>query len=333
MPGNWRAPVKISRQVVTLLVGAGMALHAPANPVFAAPKSDILAPAFSLLLPGLDQWIEGDYRAASAYSGLWLVGGTVSAAAAQSLKERDVDLDKEEIGARDGDVRRLMLGSQISFAAGSFSALHAFRNAADSRRDGGQYSFLGAEVTVPDVALAPFRFEYLKRPSAYIPLGLISALAIYSSQAKSETMESVALKPVDLGFGGTFAYLAGTHEEALFRGWMMPVLREYVGGDVTSNILQSLAFAVAHRSTVSVPITQLILGYHWGYVTQRDGWTLGEAAFTHAWWDVIAFLAIYSKREIETSASIHGGTAHRRGAQFGGQAQPVLRLPPLTLRF
>ncbi len=307
----------------------------PAQVASAAPKSDIWMPAVSFLLPGLDQWIERDYGAAAAYSGIWLGGGFLASGASDSLKERDLDPKDNKIDARDGDVRRLMLGNQLTMAAGSFSTLHAFRNAVESRREQGQYSFLGEKVTVPDLAMAPFRFDYLTRPTTYVPLGIISALALYSAQSKSDKFENVALKPLDGAFAGSFSYLAGTNEEALFRGWMMPVLREYVATDIGSNIAQALVFSLAHRSQVDVPITQLLLGYHWGYVTQRNGWSLGEAAFTHAWWDVVAFLAIYSKREIDSSANIAGGASANRGRFRGepGNGRPVLRLPPITFNF
>ena len=320
------------RHTVTSLVVAGLILPAMSAPsAFAAPKSDIWMPAVSFVLPGLDQWIEGDYGAAAAYSGIWLGGGLLASEANKALKDRDLDSGKEtKYSARDGDVRRYMLGNQLTMAAGSFSTLHAFRRAVDSRREQGQYSFLSEKVTVPDLAMAPFRFEYLTRPTTYVPLGIISALAVYSAQSSSDKSENVALEPLDGVFAGSFGYLAGTNEEALFRGWMMPLLREYVAGDVTSNILQSLVFALAHRSQLDVPITQLLLGYHWGYVTQRNGWSLGEAAFTHAWWDVVAFLAIYSKREIDSSASITGGGSGRGQSVYG---RPVLRLPPITINF
>lgn len=273
-----------------------------AGPVRAEAKSDILAPALSLFLPGLDQWWEGEYRAAAAYSGIWVGGNFLAATAIDSLKRREVESGSEigtdeGLASRDGDVRRAMLGSQMAFAAGSYSTLHAFQNAVDSRRESGQYSFLGEKVTVADTVMAPFRVSYLSRSSTYIPLGIIGALAAYSVKSKTPGYVNVALRGTDYAFGAGYSYLAGTHEEALFRGWMMPLMREYVAGDTTSNILQSLIFALAHRGSVDLPITQLLLGYHLGYVTQRNGWSLGEAAFIHTWWDVIAFMAAYSKRE------------------------------------
>lgn len=307
---------------------------------FAEPKSDILAPALSLLLPGLDQWWEDDYSAAMIYSGLYLGGASIASGAATSLADRqeaDPDFNPDEdLDSRDNDVRRLLLGTQIAFAAGSFSTLHAFANAVETRKAAGQYSFLGEKVTVADTALAPFRFGYLTRPSTFIPLGVLGTLSALAIRTDSPEFEKVALTGTDYGFAGGFSYLAGTHEEALFRGWMMPVFREYVGGDTIANSLQSILFAAAHMGSVDVPIAQLLLGYHLGYVTEANGWSLGEAAFIHTWWDVIAFLTSFSVREKPKAAETAAFQASINGTRplMAKKAPlPVLRLPPLVIRF
>lgn len=315
----------IWRFLLTTLLALCLVSGISSAPVRAQPKSDIWAPALSLLLPGFDQWWEQDYGAAAAYSGMWLGGNALAVSGLKALQGRQDLSGSDRLSSRDGDVRRAMLGSQMAFAAGSYSTLHAFRNAVDSRREFGQYSFLGEKVSVQDTVMAPFHFSYLKSPNTYIPLGLIGALAVYTSQSHTEGYERVALRNSDVAFGGAFSYLAGTHEEALFRGWMMPLMREYVAGDTMSNVSQSLLFALAHRSTVAVPIPQLLLGYHLGYVTQQNGWSLGEAVFIHTWWDIFAFLASYSQKEIDQGASQRiGRTVFKT---------PVLNLPPLSLVF
>ena len=298
----------------------------------AAPQSDIWAPAVSVLLPGFDQWRQQEYSAAATYSGLWLGGGLLAASAKDAIEGRgDTEEQTDKAGidtridSRDEQYRRYMLGGQLSFAAGSYSALHAFRGAVESRRENGQYEFLKENVTVRDTVLAPFDFSYLARPTTYIPLGLMGALAVASARSEAEGYEKVALRGSDYAFGGVFSHLAGTHEEALFRGWMMPLMREYVAGDTASNAAQSLLFAVAHLGTNSTPIPQLLLGYHLGYVTQRNGWTLGEAAFIHTWWDVFNFLALYSRREVDLNASQRAGRTVLK--------TPVLNLPPISLVF
>jgi len=307
-----------------ILIAVGLA----STPVYAEPRSDIWAPALSLILPGFEQWRQEEYGAAAAYTGIWLGGGLLASSAEKAIKARDVPEEgakKTGIDSRDDTERRYMLGGQLSDAAGSYSALHAFRGAADSRREDGQYEFLRKKVTVQDTVLAPFDFRYLARPTTYIPLGLMGAVAVASVRLDVEGYQKVALRGSDYAFGGAFSHLAGTHEEALFRGWMMPLMREYVGGDVMSNASQSLLFALAHLGSNSIPIPQLLLGYHLGYVTQRNGWSLGEAAFIHTWWDVFNFLALYSRREVDRNASQRAGRTVLK--------TPALNLPPISLVF
>lgn len=310
--------------IARILIALGLA----STPVYAEPRSDLWAPAVSVLLPGFDQWMHQDYGAAAAYSGIWLGGGLVASSAKKAIEAR-VDAEGDgvnvKIDTRDDTERRYLLGGQLSFAAGSYSALHAFRSAADSRREDGQYEFLRDKVTVQDTVLAPFDFSYLARPTTYIPLGLMGAVAVASARSDAEGYQKVGLRGSDYAFGGAFSHLAGTHEEALFRGWMMPLFREYVAGDVMSNASQSLLFALAHLGSNSIPIPQLLLGYHLGYVTQRNGWSLGEAAFIHTWWDVFNFLALYSRREVDLNASQRAGRTVLK--------TPALNLPPISLVF
>ena len=98
-------------------------------------------------------------------------------------------------------------------------------------------------------------------------------------------------------------------------------MREYWDSDFWSNAAQSLLFAAAHLNTNPQPIAQLLLGYHLGYVTQKNNWTLGESIFIHTWWDVIAFSTIYHYKQAEPE-----NEAVQR-------LKPVLWLPPLQFAF
>ena len=79
--------------------------------------------------------------------------------------------------------------------------------------------------------------------------------------------------------------------------------------------------ASSHLNTNPQPIAQLLLGYHLGYVSQKNNWTLGEAIFIHTWWDVIAFSTIYHYKQAEPE-----NEAVQR-------LKPVLWLPPLQFAF
>jgi len=307
------------------------------------PRSDIFMPFFSFLLPGLDQWWEGQRGSASAYSGVAL-GSLVyvnNVARSNGLikdKGRDDEGDKNEdedhkdesensdgLTSKDLVKRKLMLGSQVYQVAGGFSAWHAFRTAAYTRQgDGpgqGQYEFLDYEETPGQVLLAPFDFSYLKRSSTLIPLAVGLGLAGLIMQAPHEGYQRDRFSAQDALFTSTYSFNAGTHEEAVFRGWVMPVMMESWQSPFWANVGQSTLFALAHLGTTPVPLAQLLLGYHLGEVTQKNHWTLGEAAFIHTWWDVIAFATMWQFRKVadkETAAAL---------------PPPVLWLPPLDWKF
>lgn len=290
------------------------------------PRKFWLFPALSMILPGLDQMIEGQWSYGLGYAGAFW-GGVIGQL--QQLDELQALVDSKRFGKLSDEekadelkfsevARRSMLASQISLASGSFSAYHAFRTAVRSQQPYGRFGFLKHEETLSDLLLAPFHFSYLKRPSTYVPLIVIASLWLAATELPPEHYAQRQLTSSDAFYSGAFSYLAGTHEEALFRGYLMPAMRESFSNDFWSNTLSSLVFAAAHLSTVQVPVTQFFLGWHLGRVTQNNGWRIGEAIFIHAWWDVIAFAMNYQFRYQE------GGDK---------KARLPLTLPPIALYF
>ena len=301
------------------------------------PRSVFWMPLVSFLLPGFDQWWEGQYLSAAAYSGV-AMGGLVyaqSVAAADNLvtdskkrkenaaNEQSESQEKEatdtSLDSKDVALRKYTLGTLVYQGAGGMSAYHAFRTAVRSRKALGQYEFLKYEETPLDVLTAPFHFEYLSRPTTFIPLGIGAALAYLMAVSEPpKDLEKSRLSSADWFFTGAYSYNAGTHEEAMFRGWLMPFLTQQGMSPIWANVSQSALFALAHLGTNSFPLPQLLLGYHLGYVRQKTGWRLGEAVFIHVWWDVLAFASAfsYSKKQTEAAARL--------------LPPPVLWLPPLT---
>ncbi len=225
------------------------------------------------------------------------------------------------IDARDETVRKYMLGQLLSQGASGFSVWHSFRSAVRSRQGRGQYAFLAKEETPLDLLAAPLHFEYLTRATTYVPLAVGAGLAaiILSSDAE-DGYEKAAFRSSDAFFTTAYSLNAGTHEEAFFRGYLMPVMSEYWGSPFLANLVQSSVFALAHIGSNPRPLPQFFLGLHLGSVSQRRDWTLSEAVFIHTWWDIIAFGVAYhyKRREPEGLASL---------------ALPVLWLPPFSVVF
>ncbi len=245
----------------------------------------------SVLLPGFDQWWENQNTQALLYSGSAIFGLGLAANAYAALENTPTS----DLTSRDDRVRSYMLGNQIYMSAGSFSAYHSFRSAVRTRQPLGQFGFLKKEETTDELLLAPFRFSFVKRPTTYIPIIGVALLAgLQLSNQTNGAFENNGFNVSDAGFAGGFSYLAGTHEEALFRGYLMPVTMEAWGSEFWSNTATALIFSLAHISGDNpVPWPQFTLGWYLGYLTQKNDWTLAESIFVHTWWDVVAFTATY----------------------------------------
>jgi membrane protease YdiL (CAAX protease family) len=299
------------------------------------PRSDIWVPAVSFILPGFGQFLNGEYTSGSVYAGLALGGyayaNRVRSAddiehARQLAEQRakvygDKDppsiLDQKGVG-----VRKYTLGQLVAQGSGGFSAYQSFRMAATTRRQQGEYEFLTRDETPMDIFGSIFHFQYLSRPSTLIPLAIGAGLAyLRVNSALPDNMVRDNYTSADAFFTASFSANAGTHEEAVFRGWIMPMLREQTGSDLWSNVLQGAVFAAAHLSTNATPLPQLLLGLDLGYISQRNGWTLGESVFIHTWWDVFAFWAQYQT------------TWKYAKSPLAAKALPVLWLPPLEWAF
>lgn len=252
------------------------------------PRSPIWPPLFSLILPGLDQWIEHQNDFALAYTGVAGVGTGIALANYDAAKSVTTD---SLLKSKDNGVRGYLLGTQMIQSAGCLSAFHSFRTAAATRP--GDYDFLTVEESPQDLVLSPFRSRYLSRWTTWVPLGLALAGTWYEART-DYVHRTPALTQSDVAYSGGFSYMAGVSEEALFRGWIMPLWAQTWGSPFWANTGQALLFAAAHLPSTSLPITQGIMGFYFGYLVQENQWTLGEAIFIHTWWDVIAFLGHYS---------------------------------------
>ena len=297
------------------------------------PRSDIFSPIVSFILPGFDQWWEGQYGSAAIYSGA-AIGGYVYANATstsnhysehqQQLKDeadRTGNPQESELDQKDITGRKVVLGELIAQGAGGMSAYQAFRTAVRTRQGHGQYEFLTHEETPLDIMAAPFHFSYMTRPTTYIPLAIGAGLAYLVVQSgPPDGMVRDGFSSADGFFTGAYSYNAGMHEEAIFRGWLMPVMREYWDSDFWSNAAQSVLFAAAHLNTNPQPLPQLLLGYDLGWISQNNGWRISEGVFIHTWWDVLAFASQYAYKQ-------------KAPAPVAAKIHPILWLPPVALFF
>lgn len=284
-----------------------------------ASASDITMPAISFILPGTGQLYRKQLVSGGLYAGLALAGINYSEQASRDI--RLSEKEKLDIGSQNTAVRKYILGLQVYQASGGMSAYHTFRSAVWQRQKYNQYKFLVKGDTPMEILTAPFDFKYLTRSSTYIPLLVGGSLSWYLATHPGPSFTRRTVNREDMVFSSAFSFGAGTHEEAVFRGWIMPVLHEQGLSAPIANVGQGLLFALAHLGNNNLPLPQLFLGLHLGRITQRNQWTLGEAVFIHTWWDVFAFLSSYHlyKKQPNQITNL--------------QTRPRLELPPLIVIF
>lgn len=288
-------------------------------------RSTFWVPFLSMVLPGFGQYYEGDYGYGAAYTGTAVAGYTYAAMTALEYEEatgKDLDELRDPFDANPPLYeKKIRLGEQVAMSAGSFSAYHSFRSSVQSYKDG-RYGFLGPGETPGELLLAPFRFDYLKRPSTIWPIALAGALHYLAMQQdwEAEDYQVVPLGQDGVFYTGAYSFNAGTHEEALFRGWLLPEMYVATGRhEFWTKASNALLFAVAHLGNIGTPIPQLLFGYYLSDLTMENNWRIGEAIFIHTWWDVFAFLTVHKLKD--------------RSAKNYKMSLAPIALPLLNMRF
>jgi uncharacterized protein len=257
--------------------------------------SVVLVPSLSFFVPGLGSYLDGDYIKGSKFFGYFLTGLGISTAAEERIddffKSGSLSFHHYQDLARESEIGRHMMKHSETL-----SLYDSFLSRAKIRKDSGEYTFLPENQNVESISKAPFDFTYLKRPTTYIPFAVAILLGAYTFKRSPEP-EGFNARPIDIASPGYTSYVAGTGEEAMFRGWMYPVLYQNTNSPLLSNFTQALVFAAFHGPEAYV---QFAGGLYAGWLTERNGFDLGEAVFIHAWWDFWIFAAELARRRTNT---------------------------------
>ena len=254
-----------------------------------------LLPIASGIFPGLGQWAYGEVADGALYSGIALAAYRDHQMTEKRLR---VGRSYRSLDSRDPTFRRYLMGRLLQQGVGGLSLYDSFRTAVIARQRDGYFAFYPRPDRVQDILKAPFAFRHLARSSTAIPLAVGAALHLYAHRRLPEepTRRRARLDREDLVYTSAVSYNAGTHEEAVFRGWLLPLLYEASGHQWFANGVQALAFGLAHRNTIAFPLFQTLAGVYLGSLTIQDQYRLEQAVFLHTWWDVIAIAASFASR-------------------------------------
>lgn len=267
-----------------------MSITASADEQTSESPSTIVVPAISSFVPGLGSFLDNDYSKGFKFLGYGVTGIGLSLLSQDKLDEFEKSDSTPFHHYRDlqsaKKIGEVMLGHSMML-----SLYDSFYSRAIKSKANNEYTFLPETQNTESVLKAPFNFAYLSRWTTFIPFSL-AILVGYNEFSEPPKPEKFELRPID-GIASTYiSYVAGTGEEALFRGWMYPVLYQNTGSHFASNLIQGTAFGFAHGPR---PYFQLAFGFYAGWLTQRNNFDLGEAIFIHAWWDFWVIAAEYAR--------------------------------------
>lgn len=250
--------------------------------------SQLLIPLASFVLPGFGQYVHGAPGTGAAFT-VTAVAGLAATTAGDAWG----DTWEDDLPRRRRD-QFADQGFAVFNTAGMLSGWDAFHRAVPALQAQGKYSFLGQRESVGDLLSAPFDHRFLGRWTTWVDLAqtaLITALVL------SDRKSGVPYQPFrahDAAYVTSLSLNAAVGEEALFRGYLLPLLHEQTGGRFwLANGTQAALFGAAHLPDADWGAALIGAWAAWeGWVVRRNDWSIRESIFHHFWYDV-AVVAAY----------------------------------------
>ncbi|MCZ6552543.1 MAG: CPBP family intramembrane metalloprotease [SAR324 cluster bacterium] len=295
--------------VLTALTAFWAQAGPPGVPGVAQAADPEWTAAGSFFIPGLGQAFQEEYTAAGIQFGAYLV----MANQYLLLIENDDYIEPED---RVDGKRNVIRTNRTTFTADLYgtgllnlqfySAFSAYRDGRDSLDNAG-YSTPAPQETVEELALSPFRWKYLSRPTTFLPLLLPLYLALTppsDEQFLLEPDDSISREEIA---AWTFAQqgMVAVGEESFFRGVLNNGFSDSLGPG-WGLAASSTAFGAVHigRAGQATPAVAGLFGAYVGWMQQRNGYRIGEGVALHYWWNVLISLSMLHKRESDRQLTL-----------------------------
>jgi len=281
----WPANALICAVVACTLVVCPAAARAQTAPSVAALAS--------LIIPGLGQASNGDYEAAAAHFGVF----AVSLSTALHYQDKP-DFLSDDVRYDDANNREFInqttlrrdFALRLATDTALYSSYSAYRDA--RQRNEGSYRTPAPKESLSDLALAPFSWKLLSRPTTFIPLALQAWAVSRSKDAygiyRSDDVSTRALHIYNL----TANEFTAVGEEGFFRGFANNEFSNRWGNN-WGLVWSSLLFGVAHtgQGQTANAVQATLAGAYLGWMQQRNEFEILEGAALHYWINVIAGIA------------------------------------------
>jgi len=274
-------------------IAIAFALGACSAVVLAQPSPALSAVA-SAIVPGLGQASQGDYGTAAAHFGVFAasLSGALYYQHKPDLLSDDVRYDDGNREFINQTTLRRDFALRVATDTALYSSFGAYRDA--RARNDLSYRTPAPKETLSDLALAPFSWEFLSRPTTFIPLALQAWAA---SRSKYGIFRADDVSSGDLHlYNATANGFTAVGEEGFFRGFLNNELSSR-WGDGWGLTGSSLLFGVAHtgQGDTANALQATLAGAYLGWVQQRNGFQIGEGVAIHYWFNVIAGISAIRK--------------------------------------
>ena len=288
-----------------LVAGLACLLAAVGGPAPARAADPEWAAVGSLLLPGVGQALNGDVAAGAAHGTLYLV---LANQYRQRIDHPDyIPFDEREDEATDS--LRINRTTAIADGYGSaalnlafYSAFGAYRDARAQPANAAGYTTPPPEESLAELALSPFRWEFLRRPTTVAPLLVPLYLVLAPAGPDRLVYAPDSSISRDELRGRFFARhgMVAVGEEAFFRGFLNNGLSDSLGrgwGLAASSALFGLGHTGSGAQATAVGAA--LFGAYLGWLQQENDYAIGQGVAIHFWWNFLTSLALLKQRDAD----------------------------------
>lgn len=282
-----------------LCVAAGLMLGLAAPAYGVSPE---WAAAGSFVLPGLGQTLNGDY----GYGALHFGGFVYFLSEYSARSEEDDFIEREDrVDNENNEIRtnRTTFEADLFLAAAFnlelYSAYGAYRDGRMAMDNEG-YDTPAPKESYGELALAPFKWEFLSRPTVFLPL--IIPLSFFASPPSDRRFlfapdNSISREEMAVGFFAQHNMVA-VGEESFFRGVLNNGFSDAYG-EGWGLFLSSLVFGLGHQGNAgqASALGAGVFGLYVGYLQQLNDYEIGQGVAIHFWWNFLISLGMLARRE------------------------------------
>lgn len=179
--------------------------------------------------------------------------------------------------------------SHIAQSTILYSIYSSYRDAGAGRQD----------ETIDQLLIAPYQWEYLKRPRVFLPLAVL-ALALGSGGSGYDVtiVNDRFINDGSREFLTVYTSMnAAVAEEAFFRGFLNHSL-SVRHGPIAGGFISGTVFGLAHLQNgmnFTQVLPQTLAGYYFALMQYYNGGDIREGITFHFWWDAIIFAHQFRK--------------------------------------